>query len=112
MRRGSAVFVRWLITLVVVGLGLFLIWKFIISKPKDVYESPLAPVRVEKPFRATVQESLELSGYIEAQAMIPVVPFVQGTITGYYAKAGDHVEEGQVIAQIDSEPYELQAKQA
>ena len=112
MKRGLAVFLRWIITLVIVAIDLFLIWKFIINKPKAVYESPLAPVKVEKPFRATDEESLELSGYIEAQAMIPVVPFVQGTITGYYAKAGDYVEEGQVLAQIDSEPYELQMKQA
>ena len=99
MGRKSAVFIRWLITLLIIGLGLFLIWKFIISRPKEVFESPLAPVKVEKPYRATVEQSLELSGYIEAQAMIPVVPFVQGTITGYYA-------------QIDSEPNELQVKQA
>ena len=112
MSRRSSVVIRWLITLFVIGLGLFLIWKFIINRPKAVFENPLSPVKVEKPYRATVEESLELSGYIEAQAMIPVVPFVQGTITGYYAKAGDYVTEGQVLAQIDSEPYELQAKQA
>ncbi len=112
MNRKAAVFFRWLISLVVIALGLFLIWKFVISRPKAVYENPLAPVKVSKPYRATVQESLELTGYIEAQAMIPVVPFVQGTITGYYAKAGDYVQEGDVLAQIDSEPYELQAKQA
>ena len=112
MSRRSSVVIRWLITLFVIGLGLFLIWKFIINRPKAVFENPPSPVKVEKPYRATVEESLELSGYIEAQAMIPVVPFVQGTITGYYVKAGDYVTEGQVLAQIDSEPYELQAKQA
>ena len=112
MGRKTAVFIRWLITLVIIGIGLFLIWKFIISRPKAVFENPLSPVKVEKPYRANVNQSLELSGYIEAQAMIPVVPFVQGTITGYYAKAGDYVKEGQVLAQIDSEPYELQMKQA
>ena len=112
MSGRSSILIRWIITLLVVGLGLFLIWKFIISRPKAAFENPLTPVKLEKPYRATVEESLELSGYIEAQAMIPVVPFVQGTITGYYAKAGDYVEEGQVLAQIDSEPYELQVKQA
>lgn len=112
MSRRSSVVIRWLITLFIIGLGLFLIWKFIINRPKAVFENPLSPVKVEKPYRATVEESLELSGYIEAQAMIPVVPFVQGTIKGYYAKAGDYVTEGQVLAQIDSEPYELQAKQS
>ena len=112
MGKRSAVIVRWLITLAVVGTGLFLIWKFIISVPRKTYENPLSPVKVEKPYRADVSQSLELNGYIEAQAMIPVVPFVQGTITGYYAKAGDYVNEGDVLAQIDSEPYELQLRQA
>ena len=112
MGRRVGVLIRWIITLLVLATGLFLIWKFVINRPKAVYENPLAPVMVQKPYRATVEESLNLTGYIEAQAMIPVVPFVQGTITGYYAKAGDYVEEGQVLAQIDSEPYELQAKQA
>ncbi len=112
MSRKSGIAIRWLITLAVIGAGLFLIWKFIISRPGKVYENPLAPVKVAKPYRADLEQSLELSGYIEAQAMIPVVPFVQGTITGYYAKAGDVVAEGDVLAQIDSEPYELQLKQA
>ena len=112
MSRKGIVFIRWLITLLILGAGLFLIWKFIINKPKEVFENPPAPVEVAKPYRADIRQTLELSGYIEAQAMIPVVPFVQGTITGYYAKAGDYVNEGDVLAQIDSTPYELQAKQA
>ena len=108
MARKAGVVIRWVITLLILGAGLFLIWKFIINRPKAAYENPLAAVKVEKPYRATVEESLSLTGYIEAQAMIPVVPFVQGTITGYYAKAGDYVKEGDVLAQ----PYELQVKQA
>ncbi len=112
MGRRSAAFIRWIITLAILALGLFLIWKFIINRPEEVYENPLSPVKVAKPYRDDVEESLDLTGYIEASAMIPVVPFVQGTITGYYAKAGDYVNEGDVIAQIDSEPYELQVKQA
>lgn len=112
MARKAGVVIRWILTLLILGLGLFLIWKYIINRPKAAYENPLAAVKIEKPYRATVTESLSLTGYIEAQAMIPVVPFVQGTITGYYAKAGDYVHEGDVLAQIDSEPYELQVKQA
>lgn len=112
MARKVGTLIRWIVTLLIIAIGLFLIWKFIISKPDQVYENPLSPVKVSKPYRADVQESLELYGYIEAKAMIPVVPFVQGTITGYYAKAGDYVTEGQVLAQIDSTPYELQVKQA
>jgi len=112
MSRRTAAVIRWVITLLILGAGIFLIWKFVINRPKAVAENPLAAVKIEKPKRGTVEQSLELNGYIEAEAMIPVVPFVQGTITGYYAKAGDYVQEGQILAQIDSEPYELQMKQA
>ena len=112
MARKAGVVIRWILTLLVLVLGIFLIWKYIINRPKAAYENPLVAVKVDKPYRATVKESLSLTGYIEAQAMIPVVPFVQGTIPGYYAKAGDYVNEGDVLAQIDSEPYELQVKQA
>ncbi len=112
MRRKGIAFLRWLVTLVLLLVGLFLIWKLIISRPKKTYESPVSPVSVARPYRADVEESLHLTGYIEATAMIPVVPFVQGTVTAYNAKAGDYVKEGDVLAQIDSEPYELQMKQA
>ncbi len=112
MASKGSVLVRWTITLILIVVGLFLIWRFVINRPDEVYENPLSSVEVAKPYRADVQQSLKLTGYIEASAMIPVVPFVQGTITGYYAKAGDYVKEGDVMAQIDSEPYELQVKQA
>ena len=109
--KGSTI-IRWAVTLTVFAAACFMLWKFVINRPEEVYEKPVSAVRVMKPYRADIEESLTLSGYIEAQAMIPVVPFVQGTLTGYYAKAGDYVNEGEVIAQIDSEPYELQLKQA
>lgn len=112
MAKKGGVVLRWILTIVVLVVGAFLIWKFILSREKEVYENPLAPVKVSLPYRATVSQSLDLSGYIEAQAMIPVVPFVSGTITGYYAKTGDFVNEGDILAQIDSQPYELQMKQA
>ena len=48
MARRAGVVIRWLITLIIVGAGLFLIWKFIINKPKAVYENPLAAVKVAK----------------------------------------------------------------
>ena len=112
MARKGFGFLRWIITLLILAVGMFLIWKFILNREQEVYENPVSAVKVALPYRATIEESLELNGYIEAQAMIPVVPFVSGTITGYYAKAGDFVSEGDVLAQIDSKPYELTAKQA
>ncbi|MBQ0071203.1 MAG: efflux RND transporter periplasmic adaptor subunit, partial [Spirochaetales bacterium] len=59
-----------------------------------------------------ISVSFRVSGYVEAEAMVPVVPFVQGTIVEYNAKAGKKVYKDDVLAVIDPEPYVLQAKQA
>ena len=103
---------RWAITIFVVLLAAFLIWKFIINADKAVYEKPLVPVRIARAERSTVEESLKLTGYIEADAMIPVVPFVSGTITQYLVSEGDYVEKDSVMAVIDVQPYSLQVSQA
>jgi len=103
---------RWAITILAVLLAALLIWVFIINGSKAVYEKPLVPVRIAKAQRSTVEESLRLTGYVEAQSMIPVVPFVSGTITEYLSKEGDYVEKDSVMAVIDTQPYSLQVSQA
>ena len=61
MARRAGVVIRWRITLLILAGGLFLIWKFIINRPKAAYENPTAAVKVEKPYRATVEQSLSLN---------------------------------------------------
>ena len=103
---------RWIITLLLVFGAAFLIFKFVINAPKASYEQPLTPVRISKPQRRTVEQSVMLTGYVQATAMIPVVPFVSGTINEYLAKEGDYVQDSELMAVIDFEPYELQLAQA
>ena len=103
---------RWAITIAVVVAAALLIWIFIINGQKAVYEKPLVPVKIAKAQRDTIEEKLRLTGYIEAQAMIPVVPFVSGTINEYLAKEGDYVEKDSTMAVIDIQPYSLQVSQA
>lgn len=80
------------------------------SKKSNIIERP--PVEICKASEQTVNESFTISGYIEAKAMIPVVPFVQGTIVSYTAKAGDFVKKDDILAQIDDAPYKQQFLQA
>ena len=103
---------RWVITILAVLVAALLIWFFIINGRKAVYEKPLVPVKIAKAQRGTVEESLRLTGYVEAQAMIPVIPFVSGTITEYLSSEGDYVEKDSVMAVIDTQPYSLQVSQA
>ncbi len=84
-------------------------------KKAKSYTQPVPSVKILKPYKSSVTESLTLSSYVEAKAMIPVVPFVQGTITLYRAKAGELVKKDFVLAEIDDAPYKqtfLQAQAA
>lgn len=103
---------KYLITLVVIALAFFAVAWFYSTREVETYTSPLTPVEVMKPEVRNIRESYTVTGYIEAEAMVPVVPFVSGTITEYYAENDMSVKKDQVLAVIDTEPYELQVKQA
>lgn len=103
---------KYLIALVVIALAFFAVAWFYSTREVETYTSPLTPVEVMKPEVRNIRESYTVTGYIEAEAMVPVVPFVSGTITEYYAENDMSVKKDQVLAVIDPEPYELQLKQA
>ena len=104
--------IRFLI-LALILVGLFFGLKYVVSKNEAVvYEPPLPPVECVKPSLRDMDESLELSGYIEAEDFIPVVPFVNGTVEEYFISEGDYVEKDQLIALVDNRPYTLQRAQA
>ncbi len=82
------------------------------GKKTTEYVAPIPTVTIAKPVTGTVEQSITISGYVEAKAMIPVVPFVSGTIKEYPARAGDYVKKDTVIAKIDDAPYRQQFLQA
>ncbi len=82
------------------------------KKPIEEKEDTIPAVVLQKPHNGTLVESVTISGYVEANAMIPVVPFVSGTITEYPARAGDFVEKDTLLAKIDDEPFRQQMLQA
>lgn len=103
---------RYVIMIGIVGgivLGILL---FLDTREKVTYEAPRPAVVLQQPIRTTIEQSVELSGYVEADAMIPVVPLVSGTIMEYPVKAGEYVDEGDLLAVIDKRPYEQQMLQA
>lgn len=93
---------------------IFVLLVLLVSKKKPVEEkaAALPSVIIQKPVRQDLVESVVISGYVEAKAMIPVVPFVSGTIMEYPAKAGDYVEKNTLLAKIDDEPFKQQMLQA
>lgn len=104
--------VKYIAVVLLLSLAFLAVAFFYSSREKVTYTSPSTPVQVEKPQYRTIGESYTVTGYVEAEAMVPVVPFVKGTIMEYYVENGMEVRKDQVLAVVDTEPYALQAKQA
>lgn len=101
------------VVLLVIFIGLFFLLRWFYStRTESTYTRPTSPVEVEKPEVRTIQKTVTFSSNVSADSIIPVTPYVEGTIIEYYVKEGDYVNEGDVIAKIDPEPYELQYEQA
>lgn len=104
--------IKYIVVLILVALMFLGVAFFFSTRESSTYSSPETPVSVIYPERRVIQESYKVTGYIEAEAMVPVVPFVQGTILEFYAENDMEVKKDQVMAVIDPEPYELQKAQA
>ena len=103
---------RYSLLALVALIFVFLI--ILVTRKKPVADKPdsLPSVVIEKPHNGTLVESVTISAYVEADAIIPVVPLVSGTITEYPARAGDFVEKDTLLAKIDDEPFRQQMLQA
>jgi len=104
--------IKYVVFLALVAVAVLGLEQFFNSRPSATYTAPLKPVVTIVPKEGEIKKSFQVSGYVEADAMIPVVPFVSGTITEYPIKAGDVVEKDQVIAEIDKDIYYNQKSQA
>lgn len=103
---------KYIVALLLIAVAFMAVAWFYSTREVDTYTSPTTPVEVILPESRVIKESYTVTGYIEAEAMVPVVPFVSGTILEYYAENDMTVKKDQVLAVIDPEPYELQLKQA
>ena len=112
MKKNTGKLLKYLIFAAVAVVFVVLIVLVTKKKPVQEKEDSLPTVILEKPHNGTLVESVTISGYVEANAMIPVVPFVSGTITEYPASAGDFVEKDTLLAKIDDAPFRQQMLQA
>lgn len=103
---------KYIILFVVALVLFFVVMMVMLNRSTKAYEAPVSPVRVAKAGKGRIVQSMKFNGYVEAQAMIPVVPFVAGTILEYYPVQGQYVHKDEVLAVIDKKPYELQYQQA
>lgn len=103
---------RFLIVIFLVVVFLALVFLFSKKKSPEKSDEKIPVVQIQKPQRKNLVESILISGYVEARDMIPVVPFVSGTILEYPVHAGEFVEKNTLLAKIDDEPYKQQLRQA
>lgn len=71
-----------------------------------------APVKVFKVKKQKISENLFFTGVIEAWKKINITPDVGGKIAKIYVSEGDRVEEGQLLAELDTKAIRLQVEAA
>lgn len=106
-------FLKAFIFILISGIFVFLI--FLVSNKKSEEQQKddnLPVVKIQKPEIKDLHEAVTISGYVEAEAMIPIVPFVSGTITEYPVKAGEFVKKDTLLAKIDDASFKQQMLQA
>jgi len=80
-------------------------------KPGTMVDS-VSPVKTEMAEKGNLEKLLRISGFIESDTMVTVLPRIGGILTQITVEMGDSVEEDQVLGLIDSEPYQLGYNQA
>lgn len=104
-------YIVFVLTIVIFIAAIFFVLASSKKKTGDK-KGNIPAVVVEKPIRGNLDQSISISGYVEASVMIPVVPFVSGTIISYNAKPGEFVKKNTVLALIDNSPFTQQMLQA
>ena len=84
------------------------------DKKESVKEETFAaaPVKVFEVKRQKISEKLFYTGLIEAWKKINITPDVGGKIAKIYVQEGDRVEEGQLLAELDTKAIGLQLEAA
>lgn len=84
------------------------------SKKETIKEETInaTPVKVFKVKKQKISEKLFYTGVIEAWKKINITPDVGGKIDKIYVQEGDRVEEGQLLAELDTKAIRLQLEAA
>lgn len=86
---------------VIVAAGAFAVSSFLPSKEeREVVAPPV--VKAEQPVSGDIELFRSLIGSVEPADQVYVIPKAAGEITAVYVKAGDYVEEGQLLCKVDT----------
>lgn len=75
-------------------------------------EAGQTPVRAIKIEPRVLVESLTFTGTVEPWQKMNIVPDISGKVARIYVKEGDKVQQGQLLAELDTQSLRLQLRQA
>jgi len=104
--------IKYIILISVLLSLIFIIYLKVQNDDTQSFETPLPPVKIQKPKIGSIEKYLIFSTYIEAKDIISIIPFIQGKILEYNVEVGDYVYKDQIIAIIDSASLDQQVLQA
>ncbi len=93
-------------------LLLILLWLLPDRGKEGESREVLSPVRVEKARRGTLARTVLVTGTVQSDNQITLVPRIPGRIDDILVTTGETVREGQEVALIDPEGYRLSLMQA
>jgi len=96
----------------VIILAAIAIWIVKHTDTEAVATAMSMPVRTERPERRSLEKTLRLNSWIDAEGTVTIIPKVSGTLLSLTAEVGQSVKAGQTLAQVDPEPYRLALEQA
>jgi membrane fusion protein (multidrug efflux system) len=99
------------IILALVFLALSVVW-FIYGRDRQTESAGLnVPVVVTSAMQGDLVRTLELTGIVESENQVTVLPKISGTLDSLLVTVGESVDKGQVIARIDPEMYLINLNQ-
>ncbi len=106
-KRGA----KYIILAAAAGL-FFYVWLQRGREQGEIVRETAAPVIVTRPEYGSLKKVFRITGFTEAETMVTVLPKISGTLITVNVGVGDTVQKGQVIAEVDSESFLLNVRQA
>ncbi|HWR39794.1 MAG TPA: efflux RND transporter periplasmic adaptor subunit [Patescibacteria group bacterium] len=90
--------------LAMIGMGLlFYVYSSPMKRTANTHRELQKPVTVMRVQAGSTVQYYETSGTIKASTVSKVAPKAMGQVTALYVKAGDRVEAGQILAELEDE---------
>lgn len=104
------------IPIIIILVAVIAMFRFLKPEKPTVQEADQTdapkPVEITKAKRGEIRSELQLSGTIEAESRVNVIPKISGRIISFSKTEGDRVKKGDTLAVIEHEELDLAVKQA